>query len=689
MAVVASQSSPANFVSISPNSLSLVGTEGEAQLNRTLTFVGITNQTVNVTLIPTDLYDNGTGKTLSANAIEISSPTFNVAANQTNVNISLNISQTKGGGTYQGTIIVTTAIYNSTTNNQQIAVTNIGVSVTIRASGISSDTLTQIFIIVIILFFELVAFLISETEWTFKNFAVAVFGVSVVAVWIYMLLIYGFTQSNGLLTTIGTIVIVPFFGWVINYLNTQRTTENEKLKTSRGLETTGIKSDIDTIRDVLGELQTHYASFRGDHYVSFKPELMAKSKDPRKEDLKILYTENEVISRKVWDSSRKQGVMSDLPVLELEKYYDFVDIYNSFHSYAMELIANGYDAVEFLNGFKYLRKLYSELESVLFVNLSYYMGLFEKTYLSPLPIEFPRVTRTFLYKLIFYKILNAKKYPGNFKYPSGFRDLIRYRKEFLRNFRRRNEIRKEFRIDFEKEYKVEIAKEFFPNFFGEFLDVNKKDFTDAYKEILKKNPDLEQKIDEKFNEKVNSHEFGLWRQEKLKYPFGLTDFKRCPKEFLRNLSRRNEIRREFNEALKKEYKVKIAKKYFPKFFAQKKFMDENKKEFTEEFKKILKQTDLERQLNIKFSEKVKSGEFDLWIKHYSPVEKARRRIGEWQISAAVLKNIINEIYRGDNVPKFYKAVGADFDKKYNKLDAKIGELLLLAREFLEKESTLK
>ena len=481
IAVVAAQSSATNLVALSPTTLSFVG--GQTQLNRTLTFVGITNQTVNVTLVPTDLYDNNTGKTLSANDIEITPLTFNVTVtdNQTNVNISLNASQTQGG-TYQGTILVITKIYNSTTNNLQINATNIYVSAIIQP-GISFFFEPQYLLIILIVVLELAAFLYPD-EWRFKKFFVVLFGGSVLILWVSILLIYGFSPINSILSTIGTIVIIPFFAWVINYLNEKRTTENEKEKSSRTIENEGNASDIELVRNVLGELETHFASF--------KPNFYGKSKA----DLRILYNESGIISRKVWDASCRQGVMSDLPLFELAIYYDLVNIYNRYYSCAIELTKDkneplAKDSTSFLESFEVFRSDYAELETVLFINLSFYMGLFIKTNLSPLPIEFPRITRPLLNRLIDYKILDTGKYPGNFKYPSGLHDFIWYSKEFFETYSRRKKEDEIFEEDFENEYKEEkFGKE------------------------LKEDRLSKEEMEVEFKKKVESGDFDLWIERK-------------------------------------------------------------------------------------------------------------------------------------------------------------------------------
>ena len=253
----AAQSSAANTVVVAPSTLSFVGKEGQTQLDRTLTFVGNSNQTIRVTLVPTELYDNNTGQSLSANDVEIKPPTFTVTNNQQAVvSVLLNISQTMGG-TYQGTLLLTTTVTNSTTNNLQIAAGSIGVSVVIQPGirSLSSTIVsTQFLLLVIIMVLVGATLAFGENEWPSKNLVVVGLGVFVTSLWAAMLIIYGFSAGNSILTTVGTIVMIPFFAFVINYVNNQISTQNDRKKTARGIENEGNTSDINMVRSVLAEV---------------------------------------------------------------------------------------------------------------------------------------------------------------------------------------------------------------------------------------------------------------------------------------------------------------------------------------------------------------------------------------------------------------------------------------------------
>ena len=60
---------------------------------------------------------------------------------------------------------------------------------------------------------------------------------------------------------------------------------------------------------------------------------------------------------------------------------------------------------DFFDTFKNFRRVYGELQEILFVYLSYILECYSKTALSPMKLEIPRITRTLLYRLIEYGIL--------------------------------------------------------------------------------------------------------------------------------------------------------------------------------------------------------------------------------------------------------------------------------------------
>ena len=133
------------------------------------------------------------------------------------------------------------------------------------------------------------------------------------------------------------------------------------------------------------------------------------------------YEENGLLSDRIWKQDRREGASSDFPLIRLEKYYSLVKIHNNYYSYALKLkkeqetlsfmVINSRSivprglfvpSVEFdFAAFDNFRKQYSELEGILFVNLQYDLGRLTSLSLSPLRMDYPRITRPLLYVLVY------------------------------------------------------------------------------------------------------------------------------------------------------------------------------------------------------------------------------------------------------------------------------------------------
>ena len=206
--------------------------------------------------------------------------------------------------------------------------------------------------------------------------------------------------------------------------------------------------------------------------------------------------------------------MSDLPLLELSIYYNFRNIYNGYYSWAIDhpetkakaptsaqttvtadaqpfqcffgnliewfslglrLLALGDETIAktsipgplapvvkdqptSLEKFENFRQAYGKLETVLFIHLSYYMGLFVKANLNPLPIKFPRVNKIFLKTLIDYHILETTKYPGNFEDHSRASGFIEHSKNLFARKRKKKIEQTQSESD-KSEQSIKAAKE--------------------------------------------------------------------------------------------------------------------------------------------------------------------------------------------------------------------------------------
>ena len=435
-----------DFAVLSTNSLTMVGKVGDQHLLTTINMVGVANESVNVRLFSGELRDNTTGNIIPAAQMKFGQNGFDLGtAEEKAVDVNVTISGAMEG-TYQGAIIILASLPSG-----QLSQSNIGVTVKIATDkslfSPFSASFGLLILLIVVLIIVLVLGLKGESKGkTFKQFKwlerlrfkwgksilIILLGVFAVYVWIYMLSTYTLGELS---SAIATLIVVPLVTFVIAYVNERRTNSNRKADTSREIQSKAIEKDIESIRNILGELATHFASFKPNLY----EESQSQTFTPL---LKAMYHKDGIIARKVWNDFCKQGMMADLPVLELEKYYDFVNTYNLFYAYALtktakmnqgdfELVTKKplspeekakLDAAEkkkadeeekkqktldkpFFDAFEEFRGKYADCETVLFVNLTFYLGLYTKTYLYEEKVEYPRVTRTLLKKLVDYKIL--------------------------------------------------------------------------------------------------------------------------------------------------------------------------------------------------------------------------------------------------------------------------------------------
>jgi len=408
IAAASGQNSTSDLVALSTNSLTLSGEVGEAQLTTRIGFIGIANESVNVKVFPVELRDDSSGATIPATNMEFNQSEFELSPNElVEVSIRVAIAEAKAG-TYRGAIIVTTAL-----GNNQIIPMNIDITVKVKPEipfiSPMSAWLVGLFILVVV---ALGLGLMGEPRLHGKARAlisviIVLVGILAVYAWIYIMINATLGELN---TVIATMLVTPFAAYVINYVNEKRKDSNEKGKTSREIHRKGIEADIETIRNILGELATHFASF--------KPNLYEEAGSATvKTSARVLYNKDGLISRSVWDPLRKQGMMVDLPIFELERYHDFVSLYNRYYSCAMMQTENKTETdferkrlKPFFVSFEDFRNNYGELEKVLFVHLTYYLGLYIRTNLLPIEVEYPRVTRTLLRKLVDYGILEPEEH---------------------------------------------------------------------------------------------------------------------------------------------------------------------------------------------------------------------------------------------------------------------------------------
>ena len=416
IAVATAQETVHPLLTLSSKEMTFYAKENGGSQSVDLTLVGLAaGDGVNVKIVATKLYDNSSGQEISN--ITISDDDFDLKQNEKKiVTVTLNPSGIKAA-TYEGVLIITAT---NKTITAEILTTNIKVTAKIESISLWPATF-QILLIIGVIAPIFVGLIIPDKDsptHKSKKFWLVVLAAICVFCWLVSIVSLSFKEPGTIITTV---LVTPFLTYVISFVKDKRTERLEKEKASREIRAKGIESDINLIRAIIGEIATHRASFRP-HFDKPITKSTQKPKNPPPKQTtefdkfrKILFIKSGKVNRKVWDESCKQGQVADLPLLELEKYYDFLDTYNSYYSYAIELTKDKKPSEVKLKDFNFeifdeFRKAYAELEDVVFVYLSYLLGTLSKTHLSPLKVIYRLVGRRLLLRLLEYGILKPDEY---------------------------------------------------------------------------------------------------------------------------------------------------------------------------------------------------------------------------------------------------------------------------------------
>lgn len=391
------------LVALSSNEISFYGKEGSDIVSYDLRVIGLVDKDVTVKLSSATLYDNKSSNSITLEASEVPEK---VKKNiEQTITLELNIAGKKPG-TYKGAIIATA----QTTDN--ITTTNIPVTAKIEEDTPWYIPIGEASLVIVTIVLIGVALGIPEnTEkflWGRKVYSkrpwVIILGIIVVSLWLVSLVSTDIGEPSNMVTTV---LVTPFILYVISYVKDKRTERLEKEKVSRTVQNEGIKEDVNLIRSLIGELSSHCASFNP-YYCEIKLGIPPTNYVTEKQ---VVYHSSGIISGEVWKDNRKQGIVADIHTLYLEKYYDFVPKYNHLYRMARYLIQNPKKIKSpntlqgFLSLFDEFREKFGELEKILFVYLSYILELWSRTRLSPMKVNYPRISRTLLNKLIDYEIL--------------------------------------------------------------------------------------------------------------------------------------------------------------------------------------------------------------------------------------------------------------------------------------------
>jgi len=421
-------------VYLSTNQLNFVGDLYSKNLDNTLIVVGVTNQNVSVKLIPTDLYNNITGKSIPASSITLSNSSFSITQSNETVNISIDTSSigltTLQPQIFQGALILITTNATATTT------TAIPIMVKLELPGLFSSQWAYFIVMVILIGFS-VGFgtldfpyqksnLINKIR-KYEKVFVVVSGFFAIAIYFLLILSNSLTDPGNL---IDTAAIIPLATYLTTYVKDRRDDSKSLQTAANTLRNQNIEKDLSTIDGLMGELTTHKASFTSHIHA------------------------NGTLSSDVWKKQRKEGAASDFPLLRLEKYYTYIPLYNYNYSLAVDPteyetakvkiaeklkakifdgIKNKFDSFkdfdDFKNKFYRFKETYSELETLLFTNLEYDRGALTKFELSPLEMEYPKITKPLLLALFNADTINPSKISDFKLYDDKTRKLIELTKD--------------------------------------------------------------------------------------------------------------------------------------------------------------------------------------------------------------------------------------------------------------------
>jgi hypothetical protein len=441
------------LASLSSENLTFFASEGDETTNSTMTIVGLAESKVSITLSTSTFYDES-----SANSVTFKIINTYVDRNETVLPLTIDIKDAKAG-TYKGTIIVV-ARENETTTSTKISatvniekekfpisleqiivltvfllpffiglvwkdewepkikkfyliliLTAIASIMAILAIIVSAAFRPIIFTLVLAFFAVIIAVgvisLIQLRRKEFredfcleKKYVLVLTAMIVAAVFIYAIV----TRIFGDLSLISGALVVPFIGYIIAYVKDKRDERKESIKTAITLRNNGIQKDLDFLRDILGETGKNYASLSSDYY-------RATGK----------------LSRTKWEKSATQGIIADIPTGYLAKYYHYTDLYNAYYSAVFKIheqwkattrkqyCGQSQPCKRELNNclvdkFTAFKKEYADLDKSIFAYVVYVIGLLGKQYLTPLEIEFPRLSRGLLDHLVEIKVLKPDNY---------------------------------------------------------------------------------------------------------------------------------------------------------------------------------------------------------------------------------------------------------------------------------------
>jgi hypothetical protein len=158
-----------------------------------------------------------------------------------------------------------------------------------------------------------------------------------------------------------------------------------------------IATDTGVLTNLISELSTHTVSFTSKYYYA-----------------------GGILSDTIWKKQRIEGASSDFPLVRIEQYYSLIALYNKYYPAAMKIsewqnhqsqpkpanASNETDDATVLEIFELFKEKYGQLERLLFVNLQYDLGNLTNLTISPLSMNYPRISKPLLNVFVDLKVLD-------------------------------------------------------------------------------------------------------------------------------------------------------------------------------------------------------------------------------------------------------------------------------------------
>jgi Bacterial Ig domain len=189
-----------------------------------------------------------------------------------------------------------------------------------------------------------------------------------------------------LTAALSTALFAPIGTEIFDYLSKRREGESLRESTVAEYRNQNLKDEVKALTKIYEELCQHQSVFQLANYDDFSVRLSSKE-----------YENQSIV-----------GTMASLPGLRINMYYRYVNLYNACLDYKFSKKGNIKNIENFNNYFKSFKQAYSELETILYVNIIYSIAEIHHKFLSFPTVTLPmRISRPLYWHLLVSKALEG------------------------------------------------------------------------------------------------------------------------------------------------------------------------------------------------------------------------------------------------------------------------------------------